>query len=240
MTKTKLIGLNWKMNPLIITEVRDLVREYNQIDIDPSFKVIVFVPSVYLFYVRENLKSEYIVGAQDIGIFEGVGAYTGEISGQMISALIANYALIGHSETRQNHLLSEIDIISKLGSCSKSKIKPILCVGYGQKDENIDLELIRMQVESGLENLDESGELVIAFEPVGSIGTGEALGIEEIIRVVNFVKDIDPRLKVIYGGSVNSKNFDILNGIDILDGLLIGGMSLKPKELSKALTWNQS
>jgi triosephosphate isomerase (TIM) len=237
---TKIIGLNWKMNPLTIDEVKILVHKYNQININPEYQVMVFVPSIYLWYVRENLKKDYDIGVQDIGIFGGVGAHTGEVSSEMVRSLVANCALIGHSETRQNNHLSELDIVSKLNSCYNSNLNSVLCVGFGQAGSEIDLELIREQVKSGIEfwksKNDIENKLIIAFEPVGFIGTGKPLGIEEIARTVTFIKNLDSSVKVIYGGSVNETNFEELSQISILDGLLIGGMSLKPKILETILS----
>jgi triosephosphate isomerase (TIM) len=236
MSKLKIIGLNWKMNPLTLSEVKVLVEQYNQIQLNPNYEVIVFVPDCYLRYVRENLKNEYIVGAQDVGNYNGVGAFTGEVSLQMICSVGAQYSLVGHSETRKIRNLSEKDIIQKLDSCQNSNIIPILCIGYGQLSDQIDLELIKVQVISATKYLESNGEIIIAFEPVGSIGTGKVLEYDEIIRVVGFIKSIDSRLKVIYGGSVSDQNINNLNQIDILDGYLIGGASLKPKILKTVLT----
>jgi triosephosphate isomerase len=186
---------------------------------------------------------QFKLGAQNC-YWRDEGAFTGEVSAQMLRG-VASYVIVGHSERRHVFHETEKDIRQKVQAVLRNRMKPILCVGETAHEyaDGETIDVINDQLTSGLANV-TSGELVdvaIAYEPVWAIGTGK-VPTEKDISVVE--KAIRKHIKalygakaseevgVLYGGSVNSANADMILGIQGIDGLLVGGASLKPEEFA--------
>ncbi|MFA5228580.1 MAG: triose-phosphate isomerase [Candidatus Paceibacterota bacterium] len=210
-----LIIANWKCNPATIEEARAL---FNNIEKDIKYKNVVICPPV--IFLASLIQEGFKFGAQDC-FWEEKGSYTGEISPRMIKSIGCEYVIIGHSERRKILNESNEDIRKKVEKAKEVGLIPIVCIGEskGQKA----LELIKYQIKE----IDE--DVILAYEPLWSIGTGESAPIEKVKEVREFLKD----RKVLYGGSVNSQNAK--DYLEITDGLLIGGASLNSEEFLKII-----
>ena len=198
--------------------------------------VVVCPSSVYIDLFLE--KSKFLVGSQNVSE-NGNGAHTGEVSAEQLSSLGVSYSIVGHSERRSDqHETSEM-FVNKINNLFESDITPIFCVGEKlvEKESNITKDVVGKQIMEVFDNIDKEKmeKLIIAYEPVWSIGTGKVPTNDDIVDVISYIKDLvqdkyDKRVAVLYGGSVNKGNIDTLNEIDLVDGYLIGGASVKPDE----------
>ena len=207
----------------------------NTSDVDCSHAIV--CPSdIYLDLFLE--KSKYMVGAQNVSC-KGNGASTGEISADQLNSLGVSYCIVGHSERRSDQHETSGLFVAKIKKLLEFNIIPIFCVGENleQKEKNASKDVVGKQVLEVFEQLDvETMEkIIIAYEPIWSIGTGKIPTNEDIEDVVSYIKDLvqdrfGKRVAVLYGGSVNMKNVETLNTIEVVDGYLIGGASTKPEE----------
>jgi len=233
---------NWKMNTDSHTGV-ELVERIASGSVETagqSVTVAVFPPFVYLQAVAKALSSSSIaVGAQDI-YFEPKGAFTGEISASMLKDVGCLYCLCGHSERR--HVIGESDelINKKVAAAITGGLLPILCVGELLEERKASLtnEVVTRQVKEGLAGLsaEKIQAVTIAYEPVWAIGTGLTATPEQAQEVHDFIRKLlgqmyDDQLaegiRILYGGSVKPNNTAELMGQPDIDGLLVGGASLK-------------
>jgi triosephosphate isomerase len=211
-----LIIANWKMNPSTIKEAKELFDKVK------NTGAIICAPFVYL----SELKSDNLC-AQNC-YWESSGAYTGEISPNMLRDLGIAYVIIGHSERRMHFQETDEMINKKLKAALTADLKPILCIGE-KKGENAK-EVIEKQLKYDLDEISEKDlkKIIIAYEPVWAIGTGDFCESGRAKDALEFIKEKFNN-KVLYGGSVNSKISK--NYIDVgFDGLLVGGASLKADE----------
>lgn len=240
--KPKIIVANWKMNPVSFKEADNIIRTVkNGIKKSENVKVVVCPP---YFYVQ-NTKGGTIfdIGVQDV-FWEDSGAYTGEISSKMAKNMGAGYAIIGHSERRMYLGETDKNINLKINSALKNSVKPIFCVGESEKERDEDRagDVIASEIEKGLEGV-PSGylvkDLIIAYEPIWAIGTGNTPTSDDIMSMALLIRKVITKLydrktadnlPIIYGGSVNSEN--ALDFVDKagMDGLLVGGASLNASE----------
>ena len=194
--------------------------------------VVLCPPFVYLDIFR--LKNKKIsLGVQDISNQINHKS-TGQISPRMLNEFSVKYSIVGHSERRA---LGENDdlINQKVKLCIESDIVPIICVGEHEKDENVDL--IQNQVSSAISKVKRSSKIILAYEPVWAIGTGEIPSVEYINKQVSLIRKKKKKKRfndflILYGGSVNEDNYADLLGADI-DGFLLGGVSLRLDEFLK-------
>ena len=172
-------------------------------------------------------------GAQNVSNIES-GAFTGEVSGYMLSDLKAQYCIVGHSERRQIYNESNNLINQKLKILISNNIVPILCVGETLSEREADKsnEVITNQLSECLYNVNKRN-LIIAYEPVWAIGSGKSASVEDISSINNLIKNymnklgyIDDQFYILYGGSVGIDNLLSLKKASLLDGFLIGGASL--------------
>jgi len=227
----KLIVGNWKSNPSNMKEAEKLAiaEDYEGVVIVPPFQ--------YLNRVGSVLKHA-MLGAQNV-FWEDGGPYTGEVSATQLKDLGVGYVIVGHSERRR--LAGETDdIINKKVKVSLDKdIKVILCVGEPIQIRKIGIksakDFITEQVKNDLRGVKKSDakKIVIAYEPVWAVGTGTPDIPEEASEICAYIKNLVSVERVIYGGSVNSKNINEFLGQEDIDGALPGGASLKPKEFQK-------
>ena len=176
-------------------------------------------------YLNLTVKTDVILGAQDVSPYED-GSHTGEISARQ-------YSIVGHSERRLSE--TEEELFNEIRRLLENNMTPILCVGERKADREKDSTkaVIGNQLASVTNYLmeNERSNVIIAYEPVWAIGTGEIPTNEQIKEVIDFIKSKLPNNKVLYGGSANEENIDTLKEIEGIDGYLVGGLSLKPDKL---------
>ena len=174
------------------------------------------------------------LGAQNVSTTND-GAFTGEISASQLKSQGVQYTIIGHSERREYQKESVEEIHNKLLRLLENDIVPILCIGETleeRKDNKVE-SVLEKELLTAIENLteEEKEKIIVAYEPIWSIGTGVIPTREEIEAVFHFIKTILPNNKILYGGSANEENIDMLKEISMIDGYLLGGLSLKPEKL---------
>jgi len=242
-----LLAANWKMNPIDGGAALDLVKGILPVASEHSDRVEValFPPFPWLLGVAEVLDQTGIeLGAQDC-FWEMSGAYTGEVSPAMLKGW-CQWVLVGHSERRA--YLGETDemVARKAAAVLSSDLSVIMCVG--ELDEHYVAgkgdEVVSAQVRSGLSSCsaDDSSRLVIAYEPIWAIGTGKSADPEHAYKTMRLIRRVvgetigagaARKVRVLYGGSVNSGNVESYVELPLCDGCLVGGASLKAEEFSE-------
>ena len=242
MSHNTLIVSNWKMNFNFI-QAKNLVTNLKKIKYNKVKLTNVICPQFLLLPTLNEVlsKSDFILGAQDVH-FDLNGPYTGDTSVELIKDYNCKYSIIGHSERRALHNESNRMIKKKVKLCLDNFIIPILCVGESieQRKKNTYKDFILKQLIECIQKI-KCPELVIAYEPIWSIGTGIIPKVEDIIEISELIfsflkKEKIDKFQILYGGSVNSSNFKEINSIDKINGALIGGASLKINEMEKILT----
>ena len=237
--RKKIIAGNWKMNktPKEALELVKLLKE--KVNTDEA-DVVFCVPFVDLIPVLEELKGTKIaVGAQNM-YFENSGAYTGEVSADMLTEIGVKYVIIGHSERRQYFNETDDTVNKKVIKAIEKGLIPIVCVGetLEQREKGITVDFVRIQVKSAFRNVtaEQAQNIIIAYEPIWAIGTGVTATSEQaeevcsaIRKVVSEIYDQNTadKIRIQYGGSVNGSNAKELFGMADIDGGLVGGASLK-------------
>jgi triosephosphate isomerase len=235
-----IIAGNWKMN----TNLQEAVQLVK--DLDAGLKqqipveIITFPPFISLAAVHETLTGSQIkVGAQNL-YFEEKGAYTGEISGRMLSGL-CQYVIIGHSERRQYFQESDEIVSRKIQAALKQGLKPILCVGENLSQYEADKteEVVTRQIKDSLKGIESVDRLTVAYEPIWAIGTGKAATGVQANRTISLIRALLAKqyslekaggIRILYGGSVTAANISEFISQSDIDGGLVGGASLKVSE----------
>tara|TARA_B100000470_G_scaffold180091_1_gene144627 strand:+ start:72 stop:818 length:747 start_codon:yes stop_codon:yes gene_type:complete len=229
-----IVAGNWKMNKTpqegksFIDDVVDSLPTINNVN-------IIFCPPFTGLY-NIDISPPYYLGAQNC-FYKDQGAYTGEISIEMLLECNVEYVIIGHSERR--HIFHENNklIGKKMSRAINAGMKPILCIGetIDEMNNGKTYDIIEEQIIKGLTNVKSIDNIIIAYEPVWAIGTGLTATVERINEMHTFIRKILSRLytnnisdktPILYGGSVNSDNANELISIDGVNGFLIGGASL--------------
>lgn len=240
--KSPIVAANWKMN-LTIEESLDLVKQVLDGSSSDGSEIIFFPPSIALSAIGGVLKNtDYKVGIQNIH-HEKSGAYTGEISAEMVKFLDVQYAIIGHSERRQYFFETDAQINGKIKSALSANLCPVVCVGESlpERQSGKTNEILKKQLMSALKDIDNiSDRLVIAYEPVWAIGTGKSADLNQVYDAHNFINEIlQSRFKnhtpILYGGSVKAENASELCEIKNVDGFLIGGASLQSESFCQII-----
>lgn len=241
--RKKLIAGNWKMN-MTSAEVSDLVAKLIPLCQSDHVDYVVCPPYVYLSKVVSLLKSTRIrVGAQNVADQVG-GAYTGEVSANMLKDVGCEYAIVGHSERRSLYTESDAMVVERFFQALASALVPILCVGetLAQREAEQTMAVIDQQLDAVLLRYQPNqGPFVIAYEPVWAIGTGEsatpamAETVHAHIRKKLQEKDavLAESVRILYGGSVKPGNALDLFMMPNIDGALIGGASLDAESFSQ-------
>ena len=213
-------------------------------------EVILCVPYTDLFYTLLTAQGTNIkIGAQNMH-YEEKGAYTGEISGQMLKCIGVEYVIIGHSERRQYFNETDESVNKKIKAAFKNELKPIVCVGetLEQREQGITKTVITSQTELALEGLsiEQVQNTIIAYEPIWAIGTGKTatkedangaiISIREKIASI-YGKKVAEEVIILYGGSVKPENAKELFTTSDIDGGLVGGASLKAEEFEKIINF---
>ena len=219
---------NWKMFGNLRTlnslnSVISFIKKFKK----NKLRIIYCPPATLLNPISDKLKSSSIqIGAQNCHESDNYGAFTGQINSNMLKSVGAKYVILGHSEIRQ---MGENDnvINKKIKSSIKSGLKVIFCIGetLTEKRKKITKKILSRQISIGLKKIKNKKNIIIAYEPVWSIGSGLIPKNSEIIEIIKFIKKKVKGINVLYGGSVNPKNINVLKKINNVDGFLIGGAS---------------
>jgi|TARA_B100001113_G_scaffold349342_1_gene344585 triosephosphate isomerase len=225
---------NWKMFGGLnsLNSLHRVIKFYKGFKKNRFIKIIYCPPSTLIRPMSKKLKDSRIeVGAQNCHENENYGAFTGSINSKMLKDVGAKYVIIGHSENRQRGE-SNKKINNKIKSVLKSGLKVIFCIGETsqEKRKKKTYQVLNNQIKTGLDKVKNKKNIIIAYEPVWSIGTGLIPKSNELIKIITFIKKKYKNLKVLYGGSVNSKNINELKLIENIDGFLIGGASQDAKK----------
>jgi triosephosphate isomerase len=203
-------------------------------------EVVLCVPFTSLAVLSKNLHGSRIrLGAQNVHWQES-GAFTGEISGPMLSELGVRYVIVGHSERRQYFGETDETVNLRLKAAQKYDLIPILCVGETkqQRDAGETEAHIFSQLEKDLVGVDQQ-KLVIAYEPIWAIGTGDTCEAKEANRVIGLIRSklTNPDVPIQYGGSVKPENIDEVMVMPEIDGVLVGGASLEAKSFDRIVNY---
>ena len=225
---------NWKMFGGLST-LNSLTKVIKFLKIFKKSKntKIIYCPPNTLIHpmLKKVMNSKIQVGAQNCHESLTYGASTGSINSMMLKNVGAKYVILGHSENRESGETDKL-INTKIKAATKSGLKVIFCIGetLAQKRKKITNKILLKQIKLGLQKVKRRKNIVIAYEPVWSIGTGVIPKSDDLFRTINFIKKKVKNIKVLYGGSVNPKNINELKSIKNIDGFLIGGASQDPKK----------
>jgi triosephosphate isomerase len=243
----KLIVGNWKMNGSLASNkvlLQALLPGWTSLSSHVSSAVC--VPSVYLASCAEILSGSSMgLGAQDVSV-HGSGAYTGEVSATMLRDAGAQYVIVGHSERRLLHHETDQLVAQKAQMALSSGLIPIVCVGESLEQRQLGqtADVVKRQLLAVIQGVGHCmSEVVVAYEPVWAIGTGQTATAEQAQEVHGLLRAQlkaavadHERIAILYGGSMNAANAKLLLSTPGIDGGLIGGASLKPVEFLSILT----
>jgi triosephosphate isomerase (TIM) len=235
------IAGNWKMYKTQAEALEFLQAFLPTLENTPENRdIILCAPFTTLTSMSKNLHGSRVqVGAQNVH-WEDAGAYTGEIAGAMLTEIGVRFVVVGHSERRQYFGETDESVNLRLKAAQKNRITPILCVGEtkAQRDAGETESHLIGQIERGLIGVDQT-HLIIAYEPIWAIGTGDTCASEEANRVIGLIRSRlkNPNVTIQYGGSVNPKNVDELMAQPEIDGALVGGASLSADSFSRIVNY---
>lgn len=234
------IAGNWKMYKTQAEALEFLRVFMPELDKTPAERnVVLCVPFTNLDLLSKNLPASVGLGAQNVH-WESEGAYTGEISAPMLKEIGVDYVIIGHSERRQYFGETDETVNQRLKAAQQFGLLPILCVGETkqQRDAGETETHIYSQLERDLVDVDLS-KLVIAYEPIWAIGTGDTCEVSEANRTIGLIRSrlSDRDVPIQYGGSVKPNNIDAIMGAPEIDGVLVGGASLEPASFARIVNY---
>ena len=239
--KLKYFIANWKMfgdfsSFKIIKKTNQYLYKEKSLN---KKKVVFCVPYTLIDFFKKKIKSKFIsLGAQNCHHYENFGPFTGSISVSMLKKIGAEYVILGHSENRSEGETDQI-IKKKIQSALNKKLNIIFCVGetYKEKKNKKTFNVLRNQIKKSLDKKFAKNKIIIAYEPVWSIGTNKIPKMSELEDTIQFIKKYYKKIfktnkfpKVLYGGSVNHKNIHLFSTINEIDGFLIGSASQSAKK----------
>lgn len=250
MARKKIIVGNWKMN-MTPSEAVALVNELKPLVVNDEVDVVFCVPAIDIIPAMEAAKGTNIqIGAENM-YFEEKGAYTGEISPNMLNDAGVKYVIIGHSERREYFAETNETVNKKVLKAFEHGITPIICCGESltQREQGITIDWIRQQIKIAFLNVtaDQAKTAVIAYEPIWAIGTGKVATIEQAEEVCAAIRACigeiydeatAQAIRIQYGGSVSAASAPELFAQPDIDGGLVGGASLKP-DFGKIVNYNR-
>lgn len=249
--RKKVIAGNWKMNKLP-NEAIGFIEELTPLVKDADSEVVICVPYTDLFYTLLTAQGTNIkIGAQNMH-FEEKGAYTGEISAEMLKSIGVEYVIIGHSERREYYNETDETVNKKLKKSLEVGLKPIVCVGekLEQRENGEARNIVTSQTKLALDGLnpEDVKKVIIAYEPIWAIGTGKTATKEDANDTIKWIReeisktygnDVANCVIIQYGGSVKSGNAKDLFTMSDIDGGLVGGASLDAQEFAKIVNYNK-
>lgn len=222
------------------SKIKKMKSKKFELIICPSFVALEEVNSIFK-------KTKIEIGGQDV-FWHEKGAFTGEVSADMLKEVGCRYVLIGHSERREHLNESDMMINKKIKLSLKENLIPVLCIGESLKDKiyGSTKRVILEQLKKGLSGVKLGGrkKLIIAYEPVWAIGSGKTVSAKQAREVYEYIREslkkffpvkVSAEIRILYGGSVNGKNVNNYVGRDKLDGVLVGGASLNAAEMHKII-----
>lgn len=244
-----IIAGNWKMNKTP-KETAELINQLKPLVAQAECEVVVCPPAVCLAAAAEALKGSNIkLGAQNVH-WARSGAFTGEISADMLKALDVEYVILGHSERRQYFGETDEGVNKRALFALSNGLIPIICVGESleQREKGVTAEVVSSQVREALKGFtaENAADTVIAYEPIWAIGTGKTATSEQANEVIMQIRGVVRELfgeetaektRIQYGGSMNPKNASELMGMSDIDGGLIGGASLKAEDFAAVVNF---
>ena len=250
MARKKIIAGNWKMN-MTPSEAVALVNELKPLVVNDEVDVVFCVPAIDIIPAMEAAKGTNIqIGAENM-YFEEKGAYTGEISPNMLNDAGVKYVIIGHSERREYFAETNETVNKKVLKAFEHGITPIICCGESltQREQGITIDWIRQQIKIAFLNVtaDQAKTAVIAYEPIWAIGTGKTATTEQAEEVCGAIRACigeiydeatAQAIRIQYGGSVSAASAPELFAQPDIDGGLVGGASLKP-DFGKIVNYNR-
>ena len=251
MSRKPIIAGNWKMNNTI-AQTEALLKDLKPLVVDADCEVVVCAPFTSLAKAIEITKNSNIaVGAENVHWAEK-GAFTGEISAEMLAELGVKYVIIGHSERRQYFNETDETVNKRVKAALAAGLKPIICIGetLAEREGGKVEEVLVRQTTGAFTDIDakELKNIVIAYEPVWAIGTGKTATAQQANDTIKIVRDIIAKLygkseadkmRIQYGGSMNPKNAKELMAMEEIDGGLIGGASLKALDFSQVVKYDK-
>ena len=248
--RKKMVAGNWKMNKTP-SEAIELVKELKPLVADSDVDVVFCVPSIDIMPVKNELEGSNIyIGAENM-FYEEKGAYTGELSADMLTDAGVTHVILGHSERRQYFNEDDSMINRKVSAAIGHGIVPIICCGesFEQRERGITLQVIKKQIVGAFMRIsaEDAAKCIIAYEPIWAIGTGRVATTQQAQEVCNVIrnnirdiygKQVAETVRILYGGSVNADNALALFSEPDIDGGLVGGASLRP-EFAKIVNYNR-
>ena len=244
-----IIAGNWKMNKTA-KEAVELINELKPLVAKSKPEVVVCVPYTDLWAVKEAIAGSKIkLGAENVAWADN-GAFTGEISAEMLNEIGVEYVIIGHSERRQYFGETDETVNKRMAQALKCGLKPIVCVGetLTEREKNKTKRVLKKQILEGFKDItaDQFANIVIAYEPVWAIGTGKTATAEDANKTIGYIRslikktfgaEVAKALRIQYGGSMKPSNAKELMAMRNIDGGLIGGASLKAEDFSKIVNY---
>lgn len=241
--RERIIIANWKMNPVTSRDAEKIAVHVARLLPKTSVRVVIAPPAVHLSSVRAVLPKGYVLGSQDVHEKE-TGPYTGSISANMLFALGARYAIVGHSERRAKGE-TDAEVNGKVRALLALGMTPVICVGESERDlQGKYYSLVEEQIRKALGGVKrtEIEKTVLAYEPIWAISKGDGKGLTataehahemklfiQKVLVLLYGRPAAMRVRIVYGGSVNEVNAADLFKNGEVDGFLVGGASLVPK-----------
>ena len=242
MARRKIVAGNWKMN-MTPSQAVKLVEELKPLVESDSVDVVYCVPAIDIVPVVEAVKGTNVQVGADNMYFEEKGAYTGEISAEMLVDAGVKYVILGHSERRDYFKEDDVLLNKKVKKAFEKGLTPILCCGESleQREMGVTLDWIRLQIKSDLVDVtaEQVASMVIAYEPIWAIGTGKTATAEQAEEIHAYIRsviadkygnDVAENTSILYGGSCKASNAPELFAKPNIDGGLIGGASLKVED----------
>ncbi len=238
--RTPIIAGNWKMFKTV-PEAKAFIEEVKGKAEVEGVESVICAPFTNLPALVEAVKGTSIkIGAQNLH-FEDNGAFTSEISGEMLKELGVDYVIIGHSERRAYFAETDETVNKKMHAAFRHGLTPIVCVGEKLEEREADQtkDVCKVQTEAAFQGLsaDQAAQAVIAYEPIWAIGTGKSSTAQDANEVISYIRDlvkglygedVANKVRIQYGGSVKPENVAEYMGQSDIDGALVGGASLQP------------
>ena len=245
--RKKVIAGNWKMN-MLPNDTIDFINALEPNVKESDSEIIICVPFTDLFYAISFCQGTNIhVGAQNV-FYEDSGAYTGEVSAQMLKCINTEYVIIGHSERRKYFAETDEIVNKKVHKAIENGLKPIICVGetLEEREQGKAIEKITSQISEDLKGLTKENleNIIIAYEPIWAIGTGKTATKEDANEAIKAIRSkINEQfgtddITILYGGSVKPENANELFQMSDIDGALVGGASLKASSFKAIIDEN--
>ena len=245
--RKKIVAGNWKMNKSFAqaTELIQQINSLSKIHNNKNVHIIVGPAFPYLSEARKLLDPAIFTAAQNCA-WEESGPYTGEVSAAMIKSVGAQYVIVGHSERRIYFKEDNAQLLKKINQVLKNSLSPIFCIGESldERQSNQQFDIIKNQIQEVLFHLERSEikNIILAYEPVWAIGTGQTATVAQAQEMHQFIRtiiserfgvEIGQEISILYGGSCNAQNAKELFSCKDVDGGLIGGASLAAEDFLK-------